>query len=177
VDIAFVAVVVDPRLRALQAVFGLGKRVEHVVLDVNQIQGRGGGLFVAGDDGGHWIADEAHALAAQRMLVLAHRQNPVGDREVVTGEHQMHAVESPCAGHVEGANAPVRNGRPEQTAVYCARRQQIVGEAGLAGDLGAPVDAAAGLSHHPASTPRNAHSAPSAGPRRTAASTASMICR
>ncbi len=42
--------------------------------------GRGG--LVARDDRGHRIADEPHLVAAQRLLVLAHGQDAVGDREM-----------------------------------------------------------------------------------------------
>ena len=123
---------------------GVGDRAQHLVVDVDEVERLGRGLLVAGDHRRHRIADEADEVAAERMLVLADRQDAVGDREVVAGQHQVDAVEGPGPRHVDRPDARVRHRRSQQPAVHRARRQQVVGEAGLAGDLGAAVDAAPG---------------------------------
>ena len=45
--------------------------------------------LVARDDGGDRIADEADAIDRERVLVLADRQDAVGDREVLAGQDEV----------------------------------------------------------------------------------------
>ena len=78
-----------------QALLGRGERPQHLVVDGDEVERLGRGLLIAGDHRRHRIADEADQVAAQRMLVLADRQDAVGDREVVAGQHQVDAVEGP----------------------------------------------------------------------------------
>ena len=81
-DVAVVAVVVDARLGMARLSSGVAIGAQRLVDDVDEIERLGGGELVARDDRGDRIADEADAVAAERVLVLADRQDAVGDREV-----------------------------------------------------------------------------------------------
>ena len=113
-------------------------------VDVDQVDAPLGRRFIARDDGRDRIADEADLVAAERVFVVADRQDAVGDRELVAGEDEMHAVQRRCARDVSTRTMRACGcGRPQQPAVEHARQDDVVGEARLAGDLGARVDAAA----------------------------------
>jgi hypothetical protein len=174
VDIAFVAVVVNARLRMREAVLRRRERAERLVLDVDEIEGALGGGFVGGNDRGHRIADEAHEIRAERVFVVADGQHAVRDRERGAGEHEVHARLGLGARRVDADDACVGMRRAEQLAVQHPREQQVVGESRLAGHFRAGV--------HP--PPRRADDAPAGShegtssafaTRAAAASTASMI--
>jgi hypothetical protein len=145
VDVAALAVVVDARLGIGEALFGRGDRRQGPVLHVDQLQRLGRGLLVDRDHRGHRVADVAHALARERMLVLRHRHDAVGDRELGAGEHQVHARMRLRARNVDRLDQRVRLRRAQQLAMQHARQDEVVGEARLADRLGAAVDAAARL--------------------------------
>jgi hypothetical protein len=91
VDVAGIAVLVDARLRMREAVLGIGIGAQRLVLDVDEVERFEGRQFVARDHGRHRIADEADAIDRQGMLVLAHRQDAVGNREIIAGQDEVDA--------------------------------------------------------------------------------------
>ena len=139
-----VAVLVDARLGVGEALLRIAEGAQRLVLDVDQVERLECRQLVAGDDGRDRIADEAHAIDRERMLVLADRQDAVGDGEVLAGQRQVDARMRQRARHVDAEDARVRHRRAQQLAVHHPRQHHVVGEPGLAGDLRAPVDAAAG---------------------------------
>ena len=81
VDVAEVAVVMNARLRIRQAVRGRRECSQRLVLDVDQPHGAFGGRLVARHDGRHGIADEPDLVLAERMFVVADRQDAVRNRK------------------------------------------------------------------------------------------------
>jgi hypothetical protein len=77
------------------------------------------------------------------LLVLADGENSVFDGEVFAGENQIDSGVRESAGNVDLANAGVRMRGAQEFAVGHAREKDVVSEAGLAGDFGAGVYAAA----------------------------------
>jgi hypothetical protein len=63
-----------------EAVVRSAERSQRFVLDVDEVQRVEGGDLVARDHRRHGIANEAHAIDRERVLVLADRQNAVRDR-------------------------------------------------------------------------------------------------
>ncbi len=145
VDVAPLAVVVDARLGVGETFLGRGDGRERPVLDLDQVEGLGRGLLVHRDHRGHRVADVAHALARERMLVLGHRHDAVRDREIGAGEHQVHAAVRLRTRGVDRFHHRVRVRRAQQLRVQHARENEVVGEELLADRLGAAVDAAARL--------------------------------
>ncbi len=143
VDVARVGVVVDARLRLRQSLFRRRDGGQRLVLHFDQTQRLGGRLFVLRHDCRHRIADVAHALGGQRMLVLRHRHDAEGHGEILARQHQVHARMRPGAFDVDRLDQRVRMRRAQQLHVQHARQLQVVGVAQLPGHLGAPVDAAA----------------------------------
>ncbi len=91
VDVADVAVVVDAGLGVREAVVGAGVGAQRFVLHLDQVHGVGRRRLVTRDHGRHRVADEAHRLAAQRVLVVADRQHAIGDWKRLAGQYQVHA--------------------------------------------------------------------------------------
>ncbi len=149
VEIAAVAVVVDAGLRMGQRVLGRGDRAQRLVLWPDQIERRGGRLFAGRGDGSHGVADEAHLVEAERVLILRHGKDSERDRQVLPGEHGDHAVQAFSRAGVDADDLRVGLGAAEQLAVQHAGEHQVVGELCDAGDLGDRVDLAQGLADDP----------------------------
>ena len=111
----------------------------------DQIQSFRGGLLVLRHHRGDRVAHVAHVLGRERIFVLGHRQDAEAHREVLAGEHQVNTRVFLRSFHVDGLDEGVRVRRAQQAHVQHARQDDVVGEARLAGDLGAAVDAAARL--------------------------------
>ena len=169
VDIAGVAVLVDPRRVVGEAVVGVAERAQRLTLDVDQIQRLERGELVARDHGRDRIADEPYAVDGEGVFVLADRQNAVWDGDVLAGEHEVNTRMRERARGVDANEARVRKRGPQQLAVHHSRQHDIVRKASLSGDLRAPV--------YP--SPWNAddvHSRLRESVVAIAASTASKIC-
>ena len=176
VDVAAIAVLVDARVVVLQAVFGRRERPQRFVLDVDQIERFERSQLVACDDGSDRIADEANAIDGERVLVLAHGEDAVRNREVAAVQDEEHARVGARARRVDADNARVRRRGSQELTVHHARQHDVVGELRLTGRLRAAVDAAAGFaddihflisrgtppfSHRGGTHPRRGCSAPS----------------
>ncbi len=145
VDVALLAVVVNARLRIGERLLGAGDGRERPVLHFDQPERLACGLLVGRDHRRHRIADEAHASDGERIFVLRHGHDAVGNREIRAGEHQVDARMRLRARDVDRLDFRVRMRRAQQLAMQHARRAEVVGETQLAGGLGAPVDAPARL--------------------------------
>src|SRR5712692_672347 len=77
----------------------------------------------------------------QRILVLTHWKNAVGDLEVLAREDQMHAGMRERAARIDSDDSRVRNGRAQQLTMQHARQHDVVSKLRLAGDLGPAIDA------------------------------------
>jgi hypothetical protein len=82
VDVALFAVVVDAWLRMRQRLLRTGDRSQWLVIDVDPLQSVRRGRLVHGDDRGHRVTDEAYALTADRLFVLADREDAEFDGHV-----------------------------------------------------------------------------------------------
>ena len=151
-------------------------RSRRFVLDVDQIERFERSQLVACDDGSDRIADEANAIDGERVLVLAHGEDAVRNREVAAVQDEEHARVGARARRVDADNARVRRRGSQELTVHHARQHDVVGELRLTGRLRAAVDAAAGFaddihflisrgtppfSHRGGTHPRRGCSAPS----------------
>ncbi len=145
VEIAARAVVVDARRRLGDGVQRRGDGGQLVVRDGDEIEGSRGCFFTGGRDGRHGIAHEAHGVRAQRMLVLAHGQDPERDGQVLAGEHGLHAGQRAGFGRVDAGDLGVGVRAAQQLAEEHPRQGEVVGELGGARDLRGRVDFAGRL--------------------------------
>ncbi len=141
VDVAVGAVVVDPRLGRRQRLLEAGDGGQRLVVDLHR-QGRLVGRVLGDRRHRHdRVADEAHPVGAERVLVLGDRQDAEGLGHRLAGEEAEHPGDLPGAAQIDAADAGVRHGRAHQLHVRHAREDQVVGEQRPAGHLGAAVDA------------------------------------
>src|SRR6202790_325270 len=145
VDVAFFAVIVNAWLGRGESFFRIGDGGEEVVFDVDEIEGFEGGEFFASDYGGYGIADVTNVIDAEGLLVLTDGEDAVFDGDIFAGEDQIDAGMGLGAGDVDFFDTGVGMRGAEEFAMGHAGKKDIVGVAGLAGDFGAGVDAAAGL--------------------------------
>ena len=118
----------------------------HDLDEVHRVEGR---VLVNGRDRRDGVADEAHALDAQRVLVLTDGEDAVGDGQVLARDDGVDAGERERLRRVDALDARVRLGRAEDFAVEHARQRDVVGEARLAHALRARVHLAEGLADRP----------------------------
>jgi hypothetical protein len=85
----------------------------------------------------------ANVIEAEGLFVLAHGEDPIFDGEIFAGEDEVNARVSGGPRNVDTADASVRVRGAEKFAVDHAGKGNVIGEASLAGDFGAGVDAAA----------------------------------
>ena len=111
--------------------FGIG--------DVDQVERSVGGLFVDRGHGRDRVADITDFFDAQRLLVLADRQDAVLDRQVAPSDHAEHARQCPRRGRTDGQNVGVRPSTAQESAKGHAWQLQIVGVARRASGFGQSV--------------------------------------
>ena len=146
VDVVAVPVVVDPRTPLGERGVDRHERGERLVLHLDEVHRRLRRLLVDGRDGRHGVPDEADLLDAEGLLVLAHRHDAEADRrEVLARDHGVDAGERGGATRVDPPDQRVRVRGAEDLGVGHPGKHQVVGEAGLAGDLGPRVDLGPGL--------------------------------
>ena len=145
-------------------------------LDVDQLERLVGDPLVGGGDRGDGIADVADLLTRQRLLVLADGKDAELDRQVIPGEDGQHARVRPSARDIHVQDASMRVRTPQESPVDHPRQRQVVGELGLAADLGKRVGLDQRLADDRQFARRLRH--PAVIPSREAASsTASKILR
>ena len=108
VEVAAVAVVVDAGLGVGDGVLGVGDGAQRLVLDGHEVERRSRDVFVHGRHGRDRIADEPDLVRRERVLVLAHREDAEGDREVFPGQHGFHPGEPRGLRRVDADDLGVR---------------------------------------------------------------------
>ena len=102
-----------------------------------------GRVLVDGRHRGHRVADEAHPVGAERVLVLADRQDAEGDRHFSGENGETRRARS--AARVSMEMIRVAAGGCGDLADQHARQRQVVGELREARHLRAAIHAAEGL--------------------------------
>ena len=121
-------------------------RGQRLVVDVDQVDGVTGDVAVGGDHHGDGVADVAHAVARQHVMLGDHqvRQQPAGGDHaghsgflgVGGGEDRDHAVGGESGGGVDALDVGVRVGAAHHGAVQHAVELEIVGVLAAPGDQG-----------------------------------------
>ena len=100
----------DARLGNAQRFLGRGDGRQRLVSHSDERGRLLGDQFLRSHHRRHRIADEAHLVEAQRVLVLRDGKDPEGDGEVLASEDGTHAVDGERPGNVDGRDARVRHG-------------------------------------------------------------------
>jgi hypothetical protein len=145
VDVARLAVGMNARLRVLQRLERIRNGFQEPVFHLDQVQSLRRRLLVPGYHGGHRVADVAHVLRGERVFVLRHRQDAEADGKVLARQDEMHPRVGLRVFCPYLLDESMRMGRSQEAHVQHARQDEVVGEARLAGDLGAAVDPPARL--------------------------------
>jgi hypothetical protein len=191
-DVALLAALVDRRVVAREALARVVVGVQQLVLDADQLERRVGRVLVERRDRGDGIADEAHLVDRERVLVLRPGDHAVLDRQVAPADHRVHARQRQRSRGVDAPDPGVRVRAAQRLRVQHARQGDVVGVDGgtrglvqrvdLAVRLADDVELAPGRSdavlvaraHQRASQARGAGATPSES--AIASSTASKIC-
>ena len=142
VDVAAHAVVVQPRLSVVRGLVHAADRPQLAVLDVDEPARVPRGLLLGRRDRDDGVADEAHLVGTERVLVLAHRQDAERRRHVLARQHALDAGQRLGLRGVDLDDLGVRHGAAQQLHVQHARQRHVVGELRQARDLAARVDLA-----------------------------------
>ena len=145
VHVAALAVVMQPRLGGRERLLDAGDGGQRLVLDLHLVGGLVRGVLGQRRHRRHRVADEAHFVGAERVLVLGHRQDAERHREIAPGQEAQHARHEGGRRQVDAGDARVRHRRAHQPQPDHAREGEVVGVARGAGDLGAAVHAPEGL--------------------------------
>ena len=133
VDVAGVAVVVDRRARPARgrprSSRSDGSGSYSTSIEIERVEGR---VLVDRRDGRDRIADEAHAVGAERVLVLRDGKDAERDRQVLARRDRDDAGRGERLRDVDRDDARVRDLRAQQLAVQHPRQHQVVGELRLA---------------------------------------------
>ena len=117
VHVAARAVVVDAGVGPAERLVDRHDRRQHLVVDLDELQRLLRRLLVERGHRRHRVADEAHLVQGERVLVLAHRQDAEGDRELGPDERRR---DTPVRGgprHVDAPDSRVRVRRAQETRV------------------------------------------------------------
>jgi hypothetical protein len=130
---------VDLHVGAAGGLEGVEDRLQHLVLHPDQVERAVGGLLVDGRHGRHRVADVADAVRRERVLVRRPDDDAEGDRHLGTHHGGVHPGERLRLTGIDGYDAGVRVGRPEDLAVQHPREGDVVGVACAPGALGEAV--------------------------------------
>ena len=95
-DVAALAIRMDPRLGLSERFFRIANGVKNPVSNLDEIQRLGRGLLVLRHHRRDGIADVAHVLGCQRILVLSHGKDAEGHREIFAGQYEMYSRQRNC---------------------------------------------------------------------------------
>ena len=141
VDVGAVAVLVDAHVLVAQRLLDGHEGLERLVVDLDQLGGALGRLLVHRGHRGHRVADHPDLLDAECLFILRHGQDAeLHARQVVPGDDGVDAGQRGSPGGVYPFNKRMGVRAAEQLAVGEARQDHVVGELGLAGDLGPGID-------------------------------------
>ncbi len=131
----------------LERLAGVQKGRELLVLDPDELQRPVRHVLVDRGHGRHLVADVAHPVDAQRVLVRRPGDDPVRRRHVPPRDDGVHALQRLGAARVDRHDPRVRVGAPEDLAVQHARKRDVVGVDGPTRGLVEPVDLPHGRSN------------------------------
>ena len=132
--------VVDERRPFLNRLQGVEHGGEFLIVHPDQLQGLFGNLRVHGADGGHVIADIAHLIPGQGMLVMGLGDDAVDAvRNIFSGHHPFHAGQFLGPGGVDVEYPGMGQGTAQNFTVQHSRQQDIIRELGRALGLGGRV--------------------------------------
>ena len=140
VDVSGVAVVVNGHGRRGEPLVDRADRRERLVLDPDEIERVERRVLADGGDRRDRIADVAHAVLAERVLVLRDGQDAEGDGQVLSRRHHDDAGRGERRRDVDREDPRVRDLRAQELAVQHPRQHQVVGELRLPGDLRRAID-------------------------------------
>src|SRR4030095_119853 len=104
-----------------------------------------GGVFVDCGDRGNRVPDESDFFDAQRVFVLADRKDSVRYWQIFAGYDCNHPRKLQRSGDIYAFDQSVRHWTSQHFGKEHARKDDVVGEAGLPGALGACVDLTQGF--------------------------------
>ena len=149
VDVGAVAVLVDAHVRIGQRLLDGHEGLERLVFDVDEPGRPLRRLLVDRGHCRHRVPDHPDLVHAQRFLVLGDGKNAeFHPRQVVPGDDGVDTGQRPGAHGVDALDEGVRVRASQQLGVGHAGQDEIVGEPGLARDLGPRVDLGQRLADH-----------------------------
>src|SRR4030095_8267004 len=101
VDVAAVTVVVDARLIDQYRFFDRRDCVERFVLNLDQIHGIEGDVFIDSCHGRDGIADETYFVDAKSVFVLTNREDAIWNRQILTRDNSKNAGQCERFGNVD----------------------------------------------------------------------------
>ena len=94
------------------------------------------------------VADVAHLVNRQRVLILAGGQDAIFARQILAANHGQHARQRQRAACIDGENARVRVGRAQQASIDHARQHNIIGVEGATGHFAIGINLGARRTNH-----------------------------
>ena len=106
----------------------LGREIDgkRLVLDVDPLERRIRRVLVDRRHRRHRVADEAHLVDAERVLVAGPGDDPVRGRQVPSGDDTVHAIQRLGLARVDGDDSGVRLGGAEDLPVQQPRQDDVV---------------------------------------------------
>ena len=141
-NIAAHAVIVQARFVVGRSFVDTANRSQFAVVHLNEAARIPRSLFFGRGNRDNRIADEAHVVRTQRVLVLADGQDPERRRHVLTGQDALHARQRRRLRGIDVREFRVRHGAAQQLHVQHARHRQVVGELRQPADFAAGIDLA-----------------------------------
>jgi hypothetical protein len=104
--------------------------------DVDQVEGLIGDPLIGGGHGGDRIANVAHLLPRQRLLILADGKDAELHRQVIAGEHGQDPGQRARPGGIDIQDAGMRMRAAQDPPIEHPGQSEVIGEFRLPGDLG-----------------------------------------
>ncbi len=146
-DVADFRSFVDLDLRVGQRVLGRQHCRQHLVVDLDEVQGLLCGPLVERRHASHLVADESGVIGRERLLVLRPGDDAVPGRQLGADQRRHHAGIGLGLGDVDAADARVGVRRAEDLRVQHARQRDVVGIDARPVGLGDAVDLGQPLPH------------------------------
>jgi len=143
-QIARLRVVNEIRLR-LHRLFGIEVRGQDFILDVDEFERLLGDRFRNGNHAGYVVAHVAHLVERQRIFVVAHGQNAVRIRCILSHRNRNDPFALLRSARVYALYASVRIRRMQNLADQHAGQAEVVGVLARAGGFPGRVDHRGGL--------------------------------
>jgi len=131
---------VDGLLDGIQALVGREVLGQLLVDDLDHLYGLRSRRLVVGGDGGDTIADVAHLVGGEGLLVLADRQHAELGRRIGAGHHSTHTRQRLGPRGIDPEDLGMRKRRAQKPGEERVRKADVVAVDGLAGDLLPAID-------------------------------------